>query len=121
MTPSAQLFSFAAVVLVGAVSPGPDFVVLTHVSALSGRRAGIACGLGVACGVLFWAVAIALGTTALFSASAVAFQVTRLAGAAYLVVLGVNAWRAVRRNAYPQPSEGGGRIGTAVAFRRGLV
>ncbi|GAA5156142.1 LysE family translocator [Pseudonocardia eucalypti] len=113
---------FLLVVLAGAMTPGPDFVMVTRSALLGGRRAGMACALGITCGVFLWVVAIALGVAALLAASAVAFTVVKLAGAAYLVVLGVRAWLAVRRNGYAEldtlaPPE----VSATRAFRNGLL
>ncbi|WP_163566789.1 LysE family translocator [Fodinicola feengrottensis] len=110
------------VVLLGAMSPGPDFVVVTRNSLSGGRKAGVACGLGIACGVFVWVVAIALGVAGLLAASAVVFTVVKLAGAAYLVYLGVRAWISVRRGGYHdlQATELTG-VSLPVAFRQGLL
>ncbi|MEU0538040.1 LysE family translocator [Amycolatopsis tolypomycina] len=123
MIPGATAASFLLVVVLGAMSPGPDFVVVTRSSLSGGRRAGIAAGAGIALGVFAWVVAIALGVAAVLTASAVAFTVVKLAGAAYLVFLGVKAWLAVRRGEYRDLAAGtGGRQLTAgAAFRQGLV
>ena len=61
-----------------------------------GRRAGLASVAGVALGNLCNAVAASLGLAALFAASAAAFTVVKLAGAAYLIYLGVRALRPSR-------------------------
>jgi threonine/homoserine/homoserine lactone efflux protein len=123
MIPGATAASFLLVVVLGAMSPGPDFVVVTRSALTGGRRAGIAAGTGIALGVFAWVVAIALGVAAVLTASAVAFTVVKLAGAAYLVVLGVKAWLAVRRGEYRDltPPTGARRLEAGAAFRQGLV
>ncbi|RSD09322.1 LysE family translocator [Amycolatopsis eburnea] len=121
MIPATTAASFLLVVLLGAMSPGPDFVVVTRSSLTGGRRAGIAAGVGIALGVFAWVVAIALGVAAVLTASAVAFTVVKLVGAAYLVFLGVKAWLAVRRGEYRDL--GGERkdpLKAGAAFRQGL-
>ncbi|MBE1494222.1 threonine/homoserine/homoserine lactone efflux protein [Amycolatopsis lexingtonensis] len=121
MIPGTTAASFLLVVVLGAMSPGPDFVVVTRSALTGGRRAGIAAGLGIALGVFAWVVAIALGVAAVLTASAIAFTVVKLVGAAYLVLLGVKAWLAVRRGEYrdlgddnPEP------LKATAAFRQGL-
>ncbi|MGW5740851.1 LysE family translocator [Amycolatopsis sp. NPDC003861] len=123
MIPAATAASFLLVVVLGAMSPGPDFVVVTRSALTGGRRAGIAAGTGIALGVFAWVVAIALGVAAVLTASAVAFTVVKLAGAAYLVVLGVKAWLAVRRGEYRDLAEttGARQLKAGAAFRQGLV
>ncbi|MEV7098436.1 LysE family translocator [Amycolatopsis sp. NPDC051045] len=123
MIPGATAVSFLLVVVLGAMSPGPDFVVVTRSALAGGRRAGMAAGTGIALGVFAWVVAIALGVAAVLTASAVAFTVVKLAGAAYLVVLGVKAWLAVRRGEYRNLGEATGTqpLEAGAAFRQGLV
>jgi threonine/homoserine/homoserine lactone efflux protein len=62
-----------------------------------GRRAAVATALGINAGLLVWALAAALGIAALLHASGTAFTVLKLAGAVYLIWLGVrallDAWR----------------------------
>lgn len=81
------LFLTAAFVL--AVTPGPGiFYVLTR-SLKGGRGEGISSTFGTAVGGLAHVVVAALGLSALLMTSATAFTVVKLAGAAYLVYLGV--------------------------------
>jgi len=63
-------------------------------SVLQGRRHGLASVFGVALGNLGNAVAATLGLAALFAVSAHAFTVVKLAGAAYLLWMGLQALRA---------------------------
>ncbi len=118
----AQLLALGGVILVAAMSPGPDFVIVTRNAMLSGRRAGMACAAGIAAGVFVWVVVTALGIAGLLAASAVAFTVVKLAGAAYLVLLGIRALIAARRGCYGAPEVTEGRPARALAaFRQGLV
>ncbi|MFE0026935.1 LysE family translocator [Amycolatopsis sp. NPDC059021] len=122
MVSAATALSFALVVLLGAMLPGPDFVVVTRSSLVGGRRAGIAAGIGIACGVFAWVVAIAFGVAAVLAASAAAFTVVKLIGAAYLIFLGVKAWLAVRRGDYQELRENGPKkLTTWAGFRQGLL
>jgi threonine/homoserine/homoserine lactone efflux protein len=117
-----QLLALGGVILLAAMSPGPDFVIVTRNAMLSGRRAGTACAAGIAVGVFTWAIVTALGIAGLLAASAVAFTVVKLAGAAYLVLLGVRALLAARRGGYEAPTQAPGRAsGGLRAFRQGLV
>jgi threonine/homoserine/homoserine lactone efflux protein len=117
-----QALAMSGVILLGAMSPGPDFVIVTRNAALSGRRAGMACAAGIAGGVFAWSVVTALGVAGLLAASAVAFTVVKLIGAAYLALLGIRALLAARRGEY-QPPDTGARPprGALVAFRQGLL
>ena len=80
------MIAFLAVAVVVIVAPGPDFALTVRNTV---RGGGVATALGVATGQLVWAVATAAGVAALLAASHPAFVALRLAGAAYLVWLGL--------------------------------
>ena len=63
------------------------------------RRTALMTALGSASGLLVWGIASAVGIAAIFRVSATAFTAVRLAGAAYLVVLGLQAIRRARQHA----------------------
>ncbi|MGP3931681.1 LysE family translocator [Nonomuraea sp. KM88] len=123
MTSVTQLVAFGGVVLLGAMSPGPDFAVVVRRSAVSGRGHGMAAATGISVGVFAWVVAAATGVAALLAASAMAFTVVKVAGAAYLLYLGVRALRAALRRGgdltfdAPDP----GMQGAWAAFAEGLL
>src|SRR5882757_11010287 len=98
----AHLLAFTAVVAVLTVSPGPDVAVVVRMS-LAGRARGIACGFGIVTGCFVWGVASAVGISALLTASTLLYDVLRIAGALYLCVLGVQAWRS--RSTSPATAE----------------
>ncbi|MEO3792157.1 LysE family translocator [Nonomuraea sp. B10E15] len=122
MTSVTQLVAFGGVVLLGAMSPGPDFAVVVRRSAVSGRGHGMAAATGISVGVFAWVVAAATGVAALLAASAMAFTVVKVAGAAYLLYLGVRALRAALRRGgdltFDAPDPGG--RGAWAAFAEGL-
>lgn len=72
------------------VMPGPDSLLIMARSAAYGFRAGSAAALGIGAGVCIHVLAAALGLSALLSASAAAFTVVKLLGAAYLMYLGLS-------------------------------
>lgn len=121
MVSTAHLAGFTAVVLLGAVSPGPDFAVVVRRAALSGRRHGMATAVGVGVGVFGWVVAAAAGVAVLLAASAVAFTVVKLVGGAYLCYLGGKALRAAARGGPATLGSAGGRAGVRAAFAEGLL
>ncbi|KAA8885530.1 LysE family translocator [Nocardia colli] len=122
MMSTAQMLALGGVILVAAMSPGPDFFIVTRSSALSGRRAGMACAAGIAGGVFLWSVVSALGVAGLLAASALAFTIVKLVGAGYLMLLGVRALLAARRGGYETTADlpTGGPSALA-AFRQGLL
>ncbi|QIS13718.1 LysE family translocator [Nocardia arthritidis] len=88
---------FAVTVFIGAMVPGPTTALMIRRSALGGTRAALPIIGGMEIGILFWALASALGVSVLVAASDVAFLVIRVVGAVVLIGLGVQAWRAIRR------------------------
>jgi len=88
---AAQLAAFLGVSAVVIVTPGQDTALTIRNTLLGGRRAGVGTAAGVVGGQLAWALATSAGLAALLLASAPLFTAIRLAGAAYLVVLGAQA------------------------------
>ena len=93
----AQLAAFLGVSAVVIVTPGQDTALTIRNTLLGGRRAGVGTAVGVVSGQLAWALATSVGLAALLLASAPLFTAIRLAGAAYLVVLGAQALAAAVR------------------------
>lgn len=75
------------------LSPGPDMIYVITRGMTYGRRAGILSAIGVVCGILVHTTAAALGITLILQTSALAFLFVKLIGAAYLLYLGIQAWR----------------------------
>jgi threonine/homoserine/homoserine lactone efflux protein len=92
------LLAFFGVSILLGLTPGPDNLFVLLQSAQRGWRAGMAVVCGLCCGLVVHTAAVALGLAAVFAASAVAFTVLKLLGAAYLAWL---AWQALRAPASP--------------------
>lgn len=82
--------------------PGPDTLYIVGRSVSQGRKAGVVSVLGISSGCAVHTVAAAFGLSAILAASASAFTVVRLAGAAYLVYLGLRLW--LERAAVARPA-----------------
>jgi threonine/homoserine/homoserine lactone efflux protein len=114
--------NFVAVASLAVLLPGPDAFVVMRTALAGGRRAGVWAGAGSAVGNLLWGAASVVGVTGLLAASGAAFSVVKLAGAVYLVYLGVQSLRAARRGETLTAGGGGDeRPSAATAFRRGLA
>lgn len=81
---------FLVVAIAIILTPGPDVALVTRNSLREGRSGGIKTSLGVVSGVLVWAAASAVGISVILAESALAFSVLRIAGAIYLVYLGIS-------------------------------
>lgn len=69
--------------------PGPAVLYVVTRSAAHGRRAGLASVLGIESATLVHILAAALGLSAILLTSALAFQLVKYLGAAYLIILGL--------------------------------
>jgi threonine/homoserine/homoserine lactone efflux protein len=114
--------SFLAVAAIAAIIPGPDTVVVLRTALADGPLAGTWAAAGSAVGNVVWGGASALGIAAVLAASATAFSAIKLAGAVYLVVIGLQALRAAARGDR-LTSDGGarGEVSRSAALRRGLA
>jgi len=93
MIEPARLALFIGVSWALIIAPGPDmFYVITRGMA-HGRRAGMLSAIGVVCGILVHTTAAALGLSLILQTSAFAFLFVKFVGAAYLMYLGIKAWR----------------------------
>jgi len=110
-----SLFLLAAVVI--AAVPGPGIFYVAAKTLSGGRRAGIASTFGTALGGLVHVVAGGIGVSAIILASAQLFTVLKLAGALYLIWVGI---RTIREAGH-LPTEPTGAIGFRRAFREGIV
>ena len=88
-----RLLAFIGVSIAVVVIPGPDMALIARNVLRHGRSAGFATSVGVCTGILGWAVAAALGVSTLLATSATAFMALKLAGAAYLIYLGITTLR----------------------------
>ena len=87
------LLIFIPIALALNLTPGADMLFCLGQGAKSGPRAGFAASLGIATGAFFHALAGGLGLAALIAANPVLFEIVRWAGVAYLLWLGVQAFR----------------------------
>ncbi len=120
---TASLWAFLGISVLVIASPGPDTALTIRNTLMGGRRAGIATAFGVATGQVIWAVMTAIGLVALLLASESLFQIVKLAGAAYLVVIGLQSLHAAwRGGAAGLPADvARRRLGAASGFRQGVI
>lgn len=119
----ANIPAFIGVAAFVLITPGPDTALVTKNALIYGRRAGLATSFGVAAGLLVWTIASALGIAAVVHASATAYEMLKLIGAAYLVWLGIQALRTAGHHAIARQEAQGGtrRVDARRGFRQGLI
>jgi threonine/homoserine/homoserine lactone efflux protein len=118
--------AFLGVSLVVIVTPGPDTAITIRNTLFGGRSGGIFTALGIASGQTIWAFATSAGIVALLVASEPLFLAVKYAGAAYLILLGIQALREaiwpVGHAKGQAPTDGfTRRLRPLAAFRQGLI
>jgi threonine/homoserine/homoserine lactone efflux protein len=106
------------------ITPGMDTAMVLRTSTSCGPRDGASASIGICLGLLIWGVGAAFGLTALLAASALAFDILKWMGAAYLVYLGIKllvkprSSSIVKRNPLEDPARKGRN---ASAFYQGFL
>jgi len=114
----ASLAVFVVAALALLIVPGPAVLYIVARSIHQGRRAGLASVLGIHAGTLVHIAAATVGLSALIVSSAVAFTAVKIAGAVYLVGLGL--WTLFSRSPETEIALGGERRLRRV-FAQGIV
>lgn len=81
------LFSITAILLI--TVPGPSVFYIVERSIDQGKNAGLTSVIGVACGTIIHIIGVGIGISALLMTSALAFNIVKFLGAAYLIYLGL--------------------------------
>lgn len=93
MDPIATLLHLMAIHILMAMLPGPNTVVVSYCSASVSRRAGLVAAFGVTCASLVWLSLSLAGISMLLMQAGELYRIVRLAGAAYLIYVGVKMLR----------------------------
>jgi len=118
MPDPSRLALFVGAALLLLVVPGPSVFYIVTQSVSHGRRAGIASVAGITTGTLVHIAAATVGLSALLASSAVAFDVVKYLGAAYLIVIGVRRLAGLER-AQEERARGTRDLGRL--YRQGIV
>jgi threonine/homoserine/homoserine lactone efflux protein len=116
-----RLLAFIGVAALLTIAPGPDMALVLRNALRGGRRAVVPTAAGICTGCIVWGAASSLGVAALLAASAQLYQALKLAGAAYLIFLGVLALRAAIRGGETQAGPGGATLSRSGFYRQGLL
>lgn len=116
----ASFVTITAVWLAALVAPGPDFLATVHTALSGSRRSGVLVAAGIAAGMAAWATASLLGLGLLFRSAEWLYSTVKLAGAAYLVYLGIRMlWSARAPRVAIEPVRPA--VSHFRAFRRGFL
>ncbi|WP_052371481.1 LysE family translocator [Amycolatopsis taiwanensis] len=113
------VLAFAALAAVLVAIPGPAVILVLKSAMLRGRGSAIVTALGVLTADLIWATASIAGLTALLVSSQLVFDAVRIAGAAYLIYLGIRLMRT--REFQPTAADGALKERGSVTSRRAFV
>jgi len=97
MDAAISILSIAGAVTLGAMSPGPSFVMVARTAVASSRADGLAAALGMGVGGVLFACAALLGLHVILTAVPWLYLGLKLVGGAYLIYLGCMIWRGARR------------------------
>ncbi len=114
------VLAFSAAALLLTITPGLDTALVLRTAAVEGSSRARLAALGICTGTLAWGLATALGLTALLALSRLAYDAVRVAGACYLIFLGVQMWRRKYRQAQDAVNNDGNGAGHRW-FVRGLL
>jgi threonine/homoserine/homoserine lactone efflux protein len=105
VTTLSSLWSFVVVVGLLTMTPGMDTALILRTAAVGAPRRAWGVVLGIQSGTLCWGVLTSVGVTALLTASHVAYEALRWAGACYLIWMGLSMVWASRHRQPTLPSD----------------
>ena len=98
---NSSVLAFTGIALLLTITPGADTMLVMRSVVARGQRAGLLTTLGISSGLFIHATMSAVGLSVILVRWAAAFEVVKLLGAAYLIVLGAQSlWRLVRHSAH---------------------
>ncbi len=94
---SAAILSIAVALTLGAVSPGPSFIMIARTSLAVSRRDGLAAAVGMGVGGVFFSAIALLGLLAILAAVPLLHLALQVFGGTYLLYLGYRIWRGAQQ------------------------
>ena len=96
MEMSAAIFSITVAIALGAMSPGPSFVMVARTAVAVSRKDALAAAVGMGVGAVFFSLVALFGLLALIAAVPLLYLAFKVAGGAYLLYLGYRIWQGAR-------------------------
>jgi threonine/homoserine/homoserine lactone efflux protein len=119
--PWLPIFSIAAAIAIGAMSPGPSFIMVLRMSVAMSRRAGLAAALGMGVGGMIFGALALFGLQALIAQVGWLYLILRIAGGIYLIYLARRIWRGAATSMQFDAATNAVQQGTGKAFLQGLT
>jgi threonine/homoserine/homoserine lactone efflux protein len=94
---SAAILSIVVALTLGAMSPGPSFLMVARTALAVSRKDGLAAAVGMGVGGVFFSVVALLGLLAILAAVPLLHLGLKVLGGAYLVYLGYRIWRSAQQ------------------------
>jgi len=117
-----EFFTITLIIILAAISPGPDFALVVKNSIQYTRKDGIFTALGVSCSLLIHSIYCILGLAIIISQSLLMFSIIKYLGAAYLIYIGVKGLLAKRKEVIGiQARAHHHTMGPVKAFTQGLL
>jgi threonine/homoserine/homoserine lactone efflux protein len=113
--------AFAATALLLAILPGQGVAMLLRQTISGGRNAGILAAFGNGSGLIVWSWLSALGLSAVFAASPIAYNTLRVIGALYLFGLALSTLYSLRNESGKFEIDGSKKMSLRSAYRVGLI
>lgn len=92
----AAFLTFAGLMILGAISPGPAVLMAARVGLNEGLRTGVFLAAGIGFGAVFWACMALFGLTLIFAAAPVLLEALKIAGGGFLLWMGWKLWAGAR-------------------------
>lgn len=105
----------------GAISPGPSFVLIAKLSMGNSRKDGVAASIGMGIGGIFFAILALFGIHTVLTVVPVIYVALKLIGGSYLLYLGVKIWRGAKQGLTITCDEPVGKGSIKRSFLIGLI
>lgn len=114
-------FSIMIAIAIGAMSPGPSFVLVSRTAISRSRKAGFSAALGMGVGAVTFATMALLGLNALLMQVAWLYASLKICGGLYLIYLGIRIWRGAADELATEAPSGPATTSAARNFWFGLA
>lgn len=123
MTYNGTVFSVSIIILLTAMSPGPDFAIIVQNSLVYSRRSGYFTSLGIGAAILVHMSYCVFGLASVISSSGLLFSIIKYIGASYLIYLGIESLfsKPAQTTFLPNGTITPRKISNFVSFRQGFL